>query len=112
MNFTWAAQEASSKGLKRLREALAEKEGEAGASGDGGEAQEYRRRFREAIEDDRITSYNVCYTKLLREVRATGTFLTSRDWLEAKEVREMVLVRGKVHSATRDLMKEISYNFV
>jgi cysteinyl-tRNA synthetase len=52
MNFTWAAQAASATGLMRLREALASKEGAAGTSGDGREAQEYRRRFREAIEDD------------------------------------------------------------
>ncbi len=52
MNFTWAAQASSAKGLIRLREALASKEGAAGSSGDGREAQMYRRRFREAIEDD------------------------------------------------------------
>lgn len=46
------------------------------------------------------------------EVRATGTFLTSRNWLEGRKVREAVLVRGKVHSATRALMKEIGVEIV
>jgi hypothetical protein len=46
------------------------------------------------------------------EVRATGTFLTSRDWLEDRKVREMAFVRGKVHSATRGLMREIGVEVV
>lgn len=46
------------------------------------------------------------------EVRATGTFLTSRGWLERRNVREMVIVRGKVHSATRDLLREIGVEIV
>ncbi len=46
------------------------------------------------------------------EVRATGTFLTSRDWLEARKVREAVLVREKVHTATRALMREIGVEIV
>ena len=46
------------------------------------------------------------------EVRATGTFLTSRDWLEGRKIREAVLVRGKVHSATRELMREIGVEIV
>jgi len=46
------------------------------------------------------------------EVRATGTFVTSRDWLEGRKVREMVLVREKVHSATRTLMKELGVEIV
>ena len=41
------------------------------------------------------------------EVVATGTFFTSREWLARRKVREAVLVGGKVHSATRDLMREI-----
>jgi hypothetical protein len=41
------------------------------------------------------------------EVAATGTFFTSREWLAGRKVREAVLVGGKVHSATRDLMREI-----
>ncbi len=46
------------------------------------------------------------------EVRATGTFPTSRDWLEDQKVREMAFVRGKVHSATRGLMREIGVEVV
>ncbi len=46
------------------------------------------------------------------EVRATGTFLTSRAWLEQRNVRETVIVRGKVHSATRELLREIGVEIV
>ena len=46
------------------------------------------------------------------EVRATGTFFTSREWLAGRKAREVVLVRGKVHSATRDLAKEIGVEIV
>jgi len=46
------------------------------------------------------------------EVRASGTFLTSRDWLEGRKVREAVLVREKVHTATRALMREIGVEIV
>ncbi len=46
------------------------------------------------------------------EVRATGTFLTSRDWLEGRKVREVILIRGKAHSATRDLMREVGVEIV
>jgi len=46
------------------------------------------------------------------EVRATGTFLTSRDWLEGRKLREAVLVRGKVDSATRELMRSIGVAIV
>ncbi|MGW8284876.1 MAG: LysM peptidoglycan-binding domain-containing protein [Candidatus Deferrimicrobiaceae bacterium] len=46
------------------------------------------------------------------EVRATGTFLTSRDWLEGRKLREAVLVRGKVDSATRELMRGIGVAIV
>ena len=46
------------------------------------------------------------------EVRATGTFFTSGEWLAGRKVREAVLVRGKVHSATRDLAKEIGVEIV
>jgi hypothetical protein len=46
------------------------------------------------------------------EVRATGTFFTSREWLAGRNAREVVLVRGKVHSATRDLAKEIGVEIV
>jgi len=46
------------------------------------------------------------------EIRATGTFLTSRDWLEGRKIREAVLVRGKVDSATRELMRGIGVEIV
>jgi hypothetical protein len=46
------------------------------------------------------------------EVRATGTFLTSRDWLEGRKIREAILVRGKAHSATRELMREVGVEIV
>jgi hypothetical protein len=46
------------------------------------------------------------------EVRATGTFFTSREWLAGRNAREVVLVRGKVHSATRALAKEIGVEIV
>ncbi|MDH3238554.1 MAG: cysteine--tRNA ligase, partial [Deltaproteobacteria bacterium] len=52
MNFTWEAQSASGKALLRLKETLAAKTGSAGAGDGGKEAEEYRRRFRDAIEDD------------------------------------------------------------
>jgi hypothetical protein len=39
-------------------------------------------------------------------VRVTGTFLSAPDGLREGEMREAVLVRGKVHAATRDLMAE------
>jgi len=50
MNFTWEAQSASSKALLRLKELFAAKT--AGAGDGRVEAEEYRRRFRAAIEDD------------------------------------------------------------
>jgi len=46
------------------------------------------------------------------EIRATGTFLPSRDWLEGRKIREAVLVRGKVDSATRELMRGIGVEIV
>jgi len=52
MNFTWEAQSASSKALLRLKEMFAAKTGSAVAGDGRGEAKEYRRRFRAAIEDD------------------------------------------------------------
>lgn len=52
MNFTWKAQAASRKALLRLREALASRGAAAGATVSGGEAETFRRRFREAIGDD------------------------------------------------------------
>lgn len=52
MNFTWEAQAASRKALSRLREAFASRGATAGATVAGGEAETFRRRFREAIGDD------------------------------------------------------------
>jgi len=52
MNFTWEAQAASARALARLKEAFASEGEAAGGAPWGGEAQEYRRRFREAIGDD------------------------------------------------------------
>lgn len=46
------------------------------------------------------------------EIRATGTFLTSRNWLEGRKIREAVLVRGKAHYATRELMRELGVEIV
>jgi hypothetical protein len=46
------------------------------------------------------------------EIRATGTFFTSREWLAGRKAREVVLVRGKVYTATRDLAKEIGVEIV
>ncbi len=46
------------------------------------------------------------------EVRATGTFVTSRDVLERRNVREMVLIREKAHSATISLMQELGVEIV
>ncbi len=52
MNFTWDAQASSAKALARLKGAFVERGETAGGGGGEEEAQEYRRRFREAIEDD------------------------------------------------------------
>jgi cysteinyl-tRNA synthetase len=52
MNFTWEAQAASARALARLQEAFVSEAGAVGEGSRGGEAQEYRRRFREAIGDD------------------------------------------------------------
>ena len=50
MNYTWEAQAASATALSRLREAVAR--GAGPESGVPGEGEEFRRRFREAVEDD------------------------------------------------------------
>ncbi|HEU5359936.1 MAG TPA: DALR domain-containing protein, partial [Candidatus Deferrimicrobiaceae bacterium] len=52
MNYTWEAQAASARGLARLREAFAAPGGESEKPGSVRDAQEFRRRFREAILDD------------------------------------------------------------
>lgn len=46
------------------------------------------------------------------EVRATGTFLLSPEWLAKRKDRAAVLVRGKVHSATKELLREIGVEIV
>ncbi len=50
MNFTWDGQSAAATALARLREAIAR--GGEGASAPSAPAEEFRRRFREAVEDD------------------------------------------------------------
>jgi len=50
MNYTWEAQAASATALERLREAVAR--GAGSESGVPGNGEEFRRRFREAVEDD------------------------------------------------------------
>jgi cysteinyl-tRNA synthetase len=54
MNFTWEGQEASAKALDRLRTAFSSREEEAGAEAKDAlpEAEDFRRRFHEAISDD------------------------------------------------------------
>lgn len=45
-------------------------------------------------------------------VRATGTFLTSKEWRERRNAREAVLFGGKAHSATRALMRDLGVEIV
>lgn len=46
------------------------------------------------------------------EVRATGLFVTSTEWLGSRSLRAAVVVRGKVHPATRALMKDFGVEIV
>ncbi len=46
------------------------------------------------------------------EVRATGLFVTSPDWLAKRNLRAAVIVRGKVHPATRSLLREFGVEIV
>ena len=46
------------------------------------------------------------------EVRATGLFVTSASWLESRSLRAAVVVRGKVHPATRELMRDFGVEIV
>ncbi|GAB4368569.1 MAG: hypothetical protein Kow00128_14020 [Deltaproteobacteria bacterium] len=46
------------------------------------------------------------------EIRVTGTFLASAEYLEGKKIRAAVLVRGRVHSATRELMRRFGVEIV
>jgi len=46
------------------------------------------------------------------EIRVTGTFLTSAEYLGGKRIRAAVLVRGKIHSSTRQLMRRFGVEIV
>ena len=46
------------------------------------------------------------------EVRATGLFVTSAEWLASRNLRAAVVVRGKVHPATRALLKDFGVEIV
>jgi hypothetical protein len=46
------------------------------------------------------------------EIRVTGTFLSSRELLERRSAKTSVLVRAKIHSATRALLREIGVETV
>ncbi len=52
MNFTWDGQAASARALARLRESLAGDAADRGGAAPPERAEEFRRRFREAMEDD------------------------------------------------------------
>lgn len=52
MNFTWEGQAASSRAIARLREAFAADRGRGGKAPPAEAADAFRRRFREAMEDD------------------------------------------------------------
>jgi len=45
-------------------------------------------------------------------VRATGTFLTSKEWREGRKAREALLFGGRAHSATRALMRDLGVEIV
>jgi len=46
------------------------------------------------------------------EIRVTGTFLTSAEYLGGKRIRAAVLVRGKIHTSTRELMRRFGVEIV
>ncbi len=46
------------------------------------------------------------------EVRATGLFVTSAEWLGSRNLRAAVVIRGKVHPATRALLKDFGVEIV
>lgn len=46
------------------------------------------------------------------EIRVTGTFLTSAEYLGGKRIRAAVLVRGKIHASTRELMRRFGVEIV
>ena len=45
-------------------------------------------------------------------VRVTGEFVTSKEWLENRKVREVVFFGGRVHSATRTLMRALGVEII
>jgi len=46
------------------------------------------------------------------EVRVTGTFLTSAEYLGGRKIRAAILVRGKIHTKTRELMRRFGVEIV
>lgn len=46
------------------------------------------------------------------EIRVTGTVLTSAEYLGGRKIRAAILVRGKIHSATRELMRRFGVEIV
>ncbi len=46
------------------------------------------------------------------EVRATGLFITSAEWLASRNLRAAVVVRGRVHPATRALLRDFGVEIV
>jgi len=46
------------------------------------------------------------------EIRVTGTFLTSAEYLGGKQIRAAVLVRGKIHTSTLELMRRFGVEIV
>jgi len=45
-------------------------------------------------------------------VRVTGTFVTSKDWLDSRKTGGVMLFGGRVHSATRALLRDIGVEIV
>jgi hypothetical protein len=45
-------------------------------------------------------------------VRVTGTFVTSKEWLEARKSRNTVFFGGRLHPATRTLMRDLGVDIV
>lgn len=45
-------------------------------------------------------------------VMATGSFVTSKEWLVGRSVREALFFGGRVHSATRALMRDLGVEIV
>lgn len=45
-------------------------------------------------------------------VRVTGTFVTSKEWLEARKTRDTVFYEGRLHPATRALMRDLGVEIV